>query len=66
MQLVWNQTVASYVENYANIRVVDYELNHSMNHMVRIFLKNEMNLQDQMFGRSNFMTMMMELLGFGI
>ena len=66
--LIWNQTMASYVENYANIRVVDCESDHSLElYGDNIFEEwNESSELNACFGRSNFMTMMMELLGFRI
>ena len=67
-QLIWNRTTVSYVENYANIRAVDYEIDHSMeSHDENISEGwNESSELNACFGIRNFMTMMIELLGFRI
>ena len=60
--------MASYVENYANIRAVDCEFDHSMESYYETIYEgwNEFSELNACFGRSNFVTMMMELLGSSI
>ena len=66
--LEWNQSMASYGEDYANIRAVDCEFNHSMEPNGENISEgsNKSLGSDACFGRSNFITKMMKLLGFRI
>ena len=60
--------MSSYVEDYASIRAADCEFDHYMEpYGENISEKwNESSELNSYFGRSNFMTMMMELLEFRI